>query len=612
MKKIILLFIVLTAFALPQKKSFIYYYSGSEDTTGYWVDGTNGNDSYAGNYSYPWKTIQKANTSATAGSKVNIRQGTYIENGTGNSFYVNKKLKYYGKGLVVIKGQGLTQTLNMATTDTVWFYNLTFDAGDSVTYCVYSPSGSTPRYFYNCTFNYAKTAGARAFYIVSGSFLLDGCTFNFSNATYGFDIRVGSTITNSVFNCSNIANGVYVRSGGTTNLTNNYFAGGYTSYVVLHGTNTTLNITGNTANLTSNCLSFYYTGSLTSAVVNISDNNITTLRHTQPLIYDVLSSGVTYTISRNNITTSSTLLDDHIIEIKNNDVTVSDNTIETFTRDAASMVYLYSSATNIGSQTISNNTFRHRSKTGYTICIGTEGTTAQNNYLDSSIVQNNTIYGFNYYYPDSSAATIHGIFVGFNQWPTIKYNKVYGSGYGVVVKGSNSYGGNIYYNLISNCWQGIRLKGVKKSNLYNNTITNNLNNGTSLIYLSENVGSDGSDSTTIKNNIIANLYSGATNTYCIQVDTASNDGLISDYNCLYNLSTHYAAYEGATKTFATWQALGLDINSLNVNPEFTSATDFSLQSTSDCINAGTDVGLTQDILGNPIVGDEDMGSYEKQ
>lgn len=39
-------------------------------------------------------------------------------------------------------------------------------------------------------------------------------------------------------------------------------------------------------------------------------------------------------------------------------------------------------------------------------------------------------------------------------------------------------------------------------------------------------------------------------------------------------------------------------------------TNFSLQSSSPCINAGVSVGLTQDINGNPISGNPDMGAYE--
>ena len=45
---------------------------------------------------------------------------------------------------------------------------------------------------------------------------------------------------------------------------------------------------------------------------------------------------------------------------------------------------------------------------------------------------------------------------------------------------------------------------------------------------------------------------------------------------------------------------------------YTWVPDFSLKSSSPCINAGTNVGLTTDILGNSIKGTPDIGAYEYQ
>lgn len=612
--KHILLFILLSMVIIPQEKTMIMLFSDDAiDTTGYWIDGTNGDDSYAGNYSYPWKTIQKANTSATAGGTVKIKAGTYVENGTGNSLYSNKKLKYYGIGDVTVKGAGTTQVLNLSTSDSVWFYNITFDAGDSCTYVVYS-GGTGKKIFNDCTFNYSN-ASARALYIVTGNLIVDNCTFNLSHVTTNpFDIRLASEIKNSVFNVSDIGTLFYTRSGGTTTISGNTITGSLktTAGISLNGDNTTLVFSNNTITLTGSCAFIGNDATSVSGTVTMEGNNINIERNTSSMFLYALSA-IPYYIKDNNITVTSTSLDDYIVEIRKGVGLIEGNTIETFTTSGNNfMVYIYSaSGDDMSGTIIKDNILKHRSKTGYSIIVGTETSGANDNKIDSVLIEGNTIYGYAYYNPDS-VVTIHGIFVGFNQNATIRYNKVYGSGYGIVVKGSNSYGGKVYYNVVENNWQGIRLKGVKKTEIYNNTIANYVNNATVMLYLSENVGSDGSDSTTIKNNIISNFNIGANNTYCIQVDTASNDGLISDYNCLYNLSDYYAAYEGATKTFAQWQALGLDGNSLNVDPDFTSATNFVLRATSDCIDAGTDVSLTRDILNNPIVGDPDIGGYESQ
>ena len=73
-------------------------------------------------------------------------------------------------------------------------------------------------------------------------------------------------------------------------------------------------------------------------------------------------------------------------------------------------------------------------------------------------------------------------------------------------------------------------------------------------------------------------------------------------------------YEGDLyQTVTDWQGAGFDTNSQEGDPLFTTEyTDLSLQVGSPAINAGTDVGLTHDILGNPIVGLPDIGAYEKQ
>ena len=57
---------------------------------------------------------------------------------------------------------------------------------------------------------------------------------------------------------------------------------------------------------------------------------------------------------------------------------------------------------------------------------------------------------------------------------------------------------------------------------------------------------------------------------------------------------------------------GWDTNGLWEDPLMTDPAngDFTLQVTSPCINAGVDVGLTEDYAGNPIVGLPDIGAYE--
>ncbi len=66
--------------------------------------------------------------------------------------------------------------------------------------------------------------------------------------------------------------------------------------------------------------------------------------------------------------------------------------------------------------------------------------------------------------------------------------------------------------------------------------------------------------------------------------------------------TTLVALQGAT----AWED-----SAINANPRFVdSVANWHLQSISPAINKGWNVGLTQDIDGNPIVGRPDMGCYE--
>jgi len=63
--------------------------------------------------------------------------------------------------------------------------------------------------------------------------------------------------------------------------------------------------------------------------------------------------------------------------------------------------------------------------------------------------------------------------------------------------------------------------------------------------------------------------------------------------------------------FANWKTNSRqDANGLVGDPLFLGKGDFRLQTGSPAINAGTNVGLIHDILGNPILGSPDIGCYE--
>jgi hypothetical protein len=122
----------------------------------------------------------------------------------------------------------------------------------------------------------------------------------------------------------------------------------------------------------------------------------------------------------------------------------------------------------------------------------------------------------------------------------------------------------------------------------------------------------------IKNNILGVTSTDTWGYYVLTPTTIS--GTFTCNNNLYWNETKTSAfsYLDSPVTFAAWQGYGYDANSFNsTDPLFTNgsttyslATDFTLQATSPCINAGVDVGLTTDYVGNSIVGLPDIGALE--
>ena len=157
---------------------------------------------------------------------------------------------------------------------------------------------------------------------------------------------------------------------------------------------------------------------------------------------------------------------------------------------------------------------------------------------------------------------------------------------------------NIYYNVCSYSGDdGIVTQSP--SNVYNNVVA----------YISDTgiIDFSTTDGTVLKNNII---YMWGTNSD----DTTDGDRAFSmgdahdftaDNNCWFSdeVEANQEWYDNpSTHNFAQWQAAGYDTNGLNTDPLMTdpASDDFTLQAGSPCIDAGVDVGLISDYLGNPI------------
>lgn len=219
---------------------------------------------------------------------------------------------------------------------------------------------------------------------------------------------------------------------------------------------------------------------------------------------------------------------------------------------------------------------------------------------------------------NNDADAIHLDAGGISSNAIIRYNKVYNTQDAAPVPtpcmgvGSVGVGGvvSFYYNLLVNgasagfeCYTTI----LGTVNFFNNTIYLNTSSGqTDGIFLA-----NGSNFV-FRNNLVTKDFVSLRRVF--QVVGSNAPTLSNNEYYVFNNAEHFRASFNSVNytTLGTWQAgIGGDANSLNSDPLFVNVlSDWSIQTGSPCINAGVDVGLTQDINGNPIVGLPDIGAYE--
>jgi hypothetical protein len=181
----------------------------------------------------------------------------------------------------------------------------------------------------------------------------------------------------------------------------------------------------------------------------------------------------------------------------------------------------------------------------------------------------------------------------------------------------------VYYNIFENTgvtnndWGGpfqIRLSAnndVVDSIFYENNVMTASPEAASGAYAGLLVSMDNNDTGQsitnifVRNNIIEGFLNGPIAIY----DTTVVTSLTNTHNIVYNNGNsndiHYYNGQSSVTSYTVSDTLKRD-------PDFISTTNFRLQASSPAINAGTDVSLTSDYDGNPIVGIVDIGAFEYQ
>jgi parallel beta-helix repeat protein len=246
--------------------------------------------------------------------------------------------------------------------------------------------------------------------------------------------------------------------------------------------------------------------------------------------------------------------------------------------------------------------------------FGDDGTKASNNTVSNNTVHDN--YG-----SAGQDETGKGIWTDtVSTGNIIKYNLTYGNwGPGIYIESSD--GVSAYYNISygdnPTRTQGGSIYihggtlGAHNNLVYNNTVYG----GRVGIRIASNGVAGDVTGNLIKNNI---SYGNSVRAFSAflggENDGTMGSGNVYTYNAFGPEAANFIEWGNVTykSTYVAWEtAYGSTTHSVQGNPKFTSTLNFNLQSSSPCIDAGTDVGLTRDYIRNNKWGANwDIGAYE--
>lgn len=241
--------------------------------------------------------------------------------------------------------------------------------------------------------------------------------------------------------------------------------------------------------------------------------------------------------------------------------------------------------------TFRNNSVTSVNRFGYLIEAGDEVPNTNSNNLDGETISGNVLTW-------NGTPTIgiipHGIFTGYNINVKIKYNYLNRVPMAIVRKsnGMTDVSGSVAYNIIKDPGIGVVVKGMNGVRIYNNTFYNSLtaeqtNRALIDIYENPSVTPPGSSTGT---KIYNNIFYTKNSIKNISVSAAGLTGLECDYNIYFcEAGTPIFSVDGSQKTFAQWQAMGLDQHSVVVNPKFKDLINFV---PAVRLDYGTDLGLS--------------------
>ena len=565
----------------------------------------------------PWLTLNGAESKAATGDTIHVAAGTYVETANGGQWATSKGISWIADGVVIVRGT--TNPVFIYGTAVGSYSGFTFDAQNTYASSVVFASTAANKTLSNIQFIGATSSVVS--FSAGANIIIQNSTFTIGSGVIGVSLSNNSgniTISGSTLNFSS-CNYLFRRTtaGSPITFSNNTITGDTCSGPLFYlGYAGDISLTGNTINI-SGSISNLFLASAGSGSVRISNNTITLSTKTSNDI--IFFSAGTWNVDIDGNTITSTATDQVFdpIDVANQySPIVQNNTIQTSSTSQRESILISSSGTDCGTVSIKNNIIKSISST-YLIRIGADAASASsgNQKINGVTVDGNTLYGPVYYDPTKVTSITHGIFVGDNLNGIVRYNTIFGTGIGVVMKeyGGTYTSGGVYYNKIinSNADSAIRVKGVKNLPIYNNSIYSNSTITNRLIFITENNTGQYATGTVVKNNI---LYCG--NCDAFTINAGSDTGFVSDNNIIYrDTGTEIGVISATTySNFSSWQTAGFDTHSANSNPLYinTGTSDLRLQRTSPAINLGVDLGFIRDFVGTsvPQGSAPDIGAYE--
>lgn len=252
-----------------------------------------------------------------------------------------------------------------------------------------------------------------------------------------------------------------------------------------------------------------------------------------------------------------------------------------------------------------NNSVTAVNSFGYLLQAGDENPAATNNNLDGEVISGNR---FVWNGTDETSMT-HALFTGYNLDVIVRYNYLLNTPNAIQRKsnGMTDQNGVVAYNILKNPKLGVAVKGINGIRIYNNTFYSDKNSTQTVRGLIDiyNNNDNGLNAPSKGTKVFNNIFYTRNHIYNVNIhDLECLEGFECDYNVYWcEAGDPIFQVDGKTKTFAMWQAMGYDLHSVVVNPDFIDLEGFVPQARLDYgFNLGDDfkVGLAVDAVWNRV------------